>query len=372
MNLISRTRPEIKNKNFIVLPQYIKENSSRIFAVLLISAVWYVLMVLPYYMIIKPSMPESAAEDYILHLKGKNYDKALECYIEIPKSPIANEYYIKNVLKNTYENVSDIRVKRVEVSSKLHIFNALLEIDTGNRRYEENISIYNTGTQLYGLKKDWKIVFPFKTRDVSITSVSGAKVFIDDVEAGIIEQGKFTAHEVIFGKHSFSVQMGNIGKSDNIEIEVNDNSNNIELGIKPAYEFKNRANDLISCFCRGWAEYCLSTDAEKIKPYLTERLFKEYTGDTERFNGSKYDRCEYNIDFMDLSIISDNEAYYTVDEKWQIKEVITDPKLVFKDNNKSELEQIQYIKWKYHMVNDKDIWKIDSAEQLDFKQEIKK
>lgn len=361
-----------ENREMGCLYQYIEENRQRIYAALIICAVWYVLIMLPYHTIIKPSRPEYVAKSYIKYLKNKDYDKAQEYYMNIPEGVFTGSYFVEDALRNKYEKASAIQVKEVAPSKITGAYDVQFQVEQQYKTLEHTVLLYNTGTSILGLRKEWRILFPFRTQDICIKGIEGTSIFIDDVEAGIIKSGEIKIPGVIWGKHRFRGSISDVGKSDVIETEINDYTNALELYIKPEYGFKKDMDELVSNFSKGWSEYCLSQDGDKIKPYVTDRLFEKYTNNPDMFNGSKYVICQYNLEFLDLSISGPGSASYTVDGKWHLKEVITDKDMVFKDTSKEELEQDQYIKWKYRIVNDSGKWKIDSAEQLSFKQDIRR
>ncbi|HBM74676.1 MAG TPA: hypothetical protein DD429_03880 [Clostridiaceae bacterium] len=147
-------------------------------------------------------------------------------------------------------------------------------------------------------------------------------------------------------------------------------NNNIVLELKPEEGFRNDMESLISLFCKGWSEYCLSRKPESIKPYLTSELFDEYISDTDMFYGSKYEKCEYAVEFKEMVINSRDDISLRVDERWHLTEAVIVYGLVFKVNDKTRLEQNQYISWNYHIVRESGVWKIGLADQLEFRQEI--
>lgn len=351
---------------------YIKENNQRVFFVVLISALWYTLFIAPFYLLIKPSMPQSAAEQYITHLKNRDYKKVIECYTGIPSGAGTGYEHIKNALKNRYDGVYDMSIKSTEKSSESGSYKILFETRGDSGAFEDSVFLYNTSSSFFGLKKEWKVVFPFKTRDITIGSAEGAVVLIDGIESGEIKGGKLAVSQVIWGKHNFEVKLNGIAQSDNQNIKIDESTETLELKVIFSEEFRKSVDKLLSDFVKGWSDYCLTQNPEKVKSFLTDRLYKEYTKDSDRFNGSKYVISQCSLEHGELETGSLNAVSYTVDEKWHLKEVITSPEMVFKDNYKSQLEQTQHIKTKYQLVNDGGAWKIDSAKQLAFKQEIKK
>jgi hypothetical protein len=99
-------------------------------------------------------------------------------------------------------------------------------------------------------------------------------------------------------------------------------------------------------------------------------LYKKYAEDTDIFGGSRFLICEYSVGFGGLLIEDSNNINFVTDEKWHLKEEITDDNLLFKDNGGTTLEQNQNITWKYNAVKENGIWKLDGVQQISFKQEI--
>jgi hypothetical protein len=336
-------------------------------AIIFISAL--LITGISYFMLLKPSLPDMAAKSYAAFLKNKNYEQAALFYTDIPEG-MTGPAEIKSVLKSLYDGAQDISIKDISSSLDSRIYSVKLYIKEDGTYREENISLYNTKNSLFYLKKEWKVAFPFKIKNITVKGTEGSKVFIDGVEAGQIKGGQLAVQGIICCRHNFSLGIDGIGRSDEVEQDIDDRISRVELNIIPTPEFKLIIEKLISDFCSGWASYCLSQDSISIKPYLTERLYSAYTKDDIRFQGSKYVLCQGEVSFKNLSVDSPTSLYYTLDEKWHIKETITSQDMVFKDNNRTELEQIQYINWRYHIIFNDGEWKIDSADQIGYKQEI--
>lgn len=349
----------------------IRSNPPRSYAAIMICILWCFVIEMFNYFIIKPSKPESVSRDYIANIQTGEYANALAYFINIPQSSIYTNNYIESVLKKYYEGASTISVKQVSGTSSPDIYDITIEIKDDSGTREEKICLHNTDTRLLGLKKEWRVAFPFKTRDIIIKGTEGSKIFIDGIEVGDIIGGSLKVRDIVYGKYNFSASIGSIAKCESY-VDINEYTDYLTLMAKPSDEFTQKIYDLVYNFCKCWSDYCLNQDPDCIKPFLADRLFKEYTEDDGRFTGSKYILCQFAIEPLSLIAAGDNDVFYTADEIWHMKERITDPKLVFKDNNKSELEQKQHIRWKYHIINDSGVWKIDSAEQLSFKQEISK
>jgi len=351
---------------------YLEENSRRIFAAALISAICYLVLAIPLFLIMGPYTPSSVATGYINTIKSKNYDKALCYYTDVPEGDMTGSSFVKSHLERTYHDISDIAIKSIQKSSVVNSYDVKLEIKKGNEVTEENILLKCVGSSFFGVIKELKVVFPFKVMDFVIKGIDGSKVYVDGVDAGQIKDGMLLIKNIIQGKHAFIANIPEMAVSDNVEVEVCESTLEICLNVRAVDDFKKDIEKLISDFCKGWCEYCLTQENEAIKPYLTDKLFNEYINDTERFNGSKYLICENTMEFKDMSLADEDNLFYTVNETWHLKEAITIKGLVFEDNNKSTLEQNQYAQWKYHIIRSGGLWKLDIGERLSFvKKEIK-
>lgn len=315
-------------------------------------------------------MPYSTAEAYIKCLNSKDYDKALKFYIDVPDSMFINDESISSSLKDEYESISKISIKSVSLSSKPKIYDVNLNLIKGSQKYTGRFSLYNIKSSLGGLKREWKVLFPLKVQDVIVKGPDGSFAFVDGINAGVIQNGALDIKKVISGKHEFKAVIPEMAASGTVNFKVDELNNNIVLELKPEEGFRNDMENLISLFCKGWSEYCLSRKPESIKPYLTSELFDEYISDTDMFYGSKYEKCEYAVEFKEMVINSRDDISLRVDERWHLTEAVIVYGLVFKANDKTRLEQNQYISWNYHIVRESGVWKIGLADQLEFRQEI--
>lgn len=337
--------------------------------VTIILSIAFLITLILYFLLLVPSLPETAAREYIDTLKKGEYEKASLFLINIPNG-MTDTNEISIALQDTYRDCDSMSIKSLSVPVNSNMCSVTVDIDKDGIHHEENILLLNSKDSIFHFKKEWKVVCPFETAGVVFKGIDGCRVFMDDEEIGTIKNGELNAGGIISCNHNFRLQLDGIGESDNVKAAVKNGTNEVELVIKPFDEFADSIKKVISSFCMGWGQYCLTRKADSIKPYLTQSMYLKYTGDSSRFQGSKYTICQGEVTFKDIGIENADSIYYTVDEKWHMKESITDRTFVFKDNGKAELEQVQYLTWKYHIINDGGVWRIGSAEQLSYRQEI--
>lgn len=352
----------IKSLNRNTYPADILDITIILFTAFLITFILYFTLLLP-------SLPETAAKMYVGYLSGKEYEKASLFLINIPDG-MTDTRKIITALKDTYGDCDSISIKNLYIPASSRTCNVTVDMDKDGNCYENSILLYNSKDSIFHFKKEWKVVCPFEVGNVTFKGIDGCRVFMDDEELGSIKKGKLPANGIICCNHHFRFKLDGIGESDDAKIAVNKETGELELDIVPYDEFVDSMQKVISSFCSGWEQYCLSMKSDSIKPYLTEKIYKEYIGDKSRFNGSKYTICQGTAAFKDMEIENSSSIYYTVDERWHTKEIITDRTLVFRDNKKAQLDQVQYLTWKYHIIKDAGLWKIDSADQLSYRQEI--
>lgn len=315
-------------------------------------------------------MPYSTAEAYTECLNHKDYDKALKYYVDIPEGIMTNTAGIRAALRNEYENTSKIKIDSVTPALKLGVYDAKITITKNGQTYVGSFSLLKSNTGSSGLKSEWRVLFPFKVKDVRISGPDGSWVYVDGIYAGVIQNGILDISGVICGSHDFTASIPYMAKSETLSMEVNEENHDLEIKLKPVEGFRKDMERLISDFCDGWSEYCMSRNPQCIRPYLSSGLFNEYANDPDIFCGSKYEECRYAIDFKEFEIKSRDSIRCRVDEKWHIREIVIVPGLMFKANGKTSLEQDQYITWDYNIMFQSGSWKIDSTEQISFRQEI--
>ncbi|KPU44605.1 hypothetical protein OXPF_16880 [Oxobacter pfennigii] len=350
--------------------EFIKHNAQKIFAFILLSTIIFILFFIFNFMILIPSYPESTAKQYVNCIMNKKYQDAIEYYTYEIDEPALSHNFLLKYLENKYKNANSINVLPMKEFQNGLEKTFYLEITQGGNKVTESITLINTDSSLLGIKKTWKIIFPYHTKSIDIKGANGSEVYLDDIFLGEIRDGILKADNVIEGLHYIKSYIPGVGQSEVIEIDTGKDGDDVLLKINLYPEFERAMEKLVRDFCSGWSEYCLTQNPEKIKPYLTDSLFNIYTYKDGRFNGSKYELSDNTISFVDISLKDSKTIHYTVDEKWHIKEAITDPGLTFEINRKETLEQIQYMKWKYYIINENGTWKIDSADQLSFNQEI--
>lgn len=338
-------------------------------AAIVISAACCLMAVTLYYIII-PSMPRTTASAYLKSIMSKDYDKAAMYFINIPQSPMVNKESINAALKDSFDLVSDIKILEAAPAGQPGLYDVKYRIESGSESILKTFSLLNTSSSLMGFKKEWKVIFPFKVQDIIVNGIDGSIVYVDGNKAGSIENGELQINGLIWGKHTFKVELPGMGESNNTIMEVNDMMHSFTFDLVPTEGFRKEMERLIHSFCAGWSQYCMSRNPESIKPYLMERLYNEYIGDTERFFCSRYEKCDYDIEFKDILIKDRDNIVFNVNETWNIKEVITNSDMVFELNKKAELEQIQHAYWGYHIIRQTGSWKIDSVDQLSFKTDI--
>lgn len=335
----------------------------------IILSVAFLITFILYFLLLLRSLPETAVRRYIDTLKNGEYKKASLYLINIPDG-ITDTNEISIALQDKYEDCGNMSIKSLSIPVNSRICTVTVDMEMDGTHYEDSILLLNSRDSISHLKKEWKVICPFETCDVVFKGIDGCRVFMDDEEIGTIKKAELHCSGIICCNHNFKLQLDGIGQSDNVKAAVKKGMNEIDIGIKPSDDFTNSMKKIISGFSNGWKQYCLSRKTDIIKPYLTRNMYLSCTEDKSRFMGSKYNICQGEITFRDIAIENDGSIYYTVDEKWHIKESITDRRYLFKDNGKAQLEQVQYLTWKYHIIKDDGVWRIDSAEQLSYRQEI--
>lgn len=345
------------------------KNKAKMPAAVLLSAVFCLFICIFLYIVIS-SMPRTTALKYIKCIKSKDYDKAFMYYMDVPCGVMINSGSIKKALSDNYSGVSSVTLNSIMPENPPAEYRVKFQLKGSGEIFDDSFLLYNSKSSLAGLKREWKILFPFKVRNITVTCADGCAVYIDGIFAGKVEGGILDINNIIYGRHNFYAEIPGMAQSEEKVFEINDGSQSVALKIYPTDEFRSKMEELIKGFCSGWTDYCLSRNPQSIKPYLTDKIYQEYINDTERFNGSRYEKCEYTISFKDISISCNDRIAFTVDEKWHTTEVITDSSMIFKDSRRAVLEQIQYICWCYGIINEAGKWKIDSADQISFKQDI--
>lgn len=347
-----------------------RKNLLKIFIAFIIYGTFSVCVNLFVRFIVLPSTPMYTARVYADCLTAKDYAKAQSYYTEVPDIERLKKNEIENVLQSIYGSIQNIKISEVMNNPESGTYLARMEfIREGVVSYSP-IFLRNEGSSLLGFKRDWKVVFPFATASLQVKGIEGLNIFMDGTNAGTIKDGKLDIKNIICGKHIFGAQLGGTGVMTDTYIDVDDSSCTLEFSVQPTERFREDMKNLISGFCSSWSEYCLKEDPSVMKDYLTDRLYARYANDPSIFSGSRFSLCQCSVEFKELQIENDASACYIVDEKWHLKEEITDPSFIFQANGKIELEQEQYMTWKYHVVRDSASWKIDGTEQISFTQDI--
>lgn len=345
---------------------FVRDNKYRILSAIIISVICC--LIINVFHLLAVSSPEFAANEYIGCLKNRDYKKAADYYNNIPTGMVKGED-IGLILKNMYDDSKDFKITNINNASPGK-YDVEFETYRGGFKDSSHFTLVDTKDSLLGLKKDWKVIFPFNVKDLCITGTDGFSVFIDNTKYGEISGGVLNVKGIICGRHDFRVEIKNTGESSNINAEITEGIDELEIKAVPESGFRKQMEKLITDFCTNWAKYSLSEDPQGLKPYLTDRLYNEYAKDTNMFYGSKYITCEFTPDFRDIIFNSGEDIFFNVDEKWHLKENITDSKLLFKDNGKTMLEQYQNISWEYHIIKDQGQWKVDNARQVSFIRDI--
>lgn len=346
----------------------VKENKKRILIAITMSIICHFIITLCCSII--SSTPDFAAKGYVGCLKSKNYSKAIDYFTGIPAVDMVKDDNIKTILKNTYDSAQDIKILEVNPISGSGMYEVNFEIINGHLRSNSRFLLLNMGDSFMGLQNNWKVVFPFKVRDLCITGVDGSKIFIDSIECGEISGGSINIQGIICGIHDFRAEIEDIGQTIYTKEEINEYSDKLELKVLPESNFKKLVEKLITDFCTSWSQYCLNESPNSMQPYLTDRLYKQYLKEIGMQSGSKYVTCEYTVSFKEISFLSREKVSIVVNEVWKLKEVITDSKVIFILNGKETLEQYQELSWRYFIVNDSGSWKIDGVEQISFNQRV--
>ena len=357
------------------LLQMIKSRSfKKIFAVVLSSMIILAAADLFIIKVIIPSTPAFTAGKYIELLNKRDYREAIKYYIDIPYGMMVKENDIINVLKQKYDNTSNAAIKKITDGSGSGTKNIDIVLPGKEAPSMDKITLYNTKSSFLGLKREWKVIFPFKLSNLCINSIDGTEIYIDGTYAGTVKAGSLNINGVIFGIHDIKANLSNMAsnKETDTAYDIEKPEYEINIDLTPDEDFKSSAQKLIFNFCKGWSDYCLTQKSDYIKQYLSDKLYKEYMKDTERFNGSKYQISDFKVNFKDLSFTDEKTACYSVDETWHLKEVITGQNMIFQANGEKVLEQNQYISWKYFITNEQENLKIFSTQQVNYRQEIKK
>lgn len=335
----------------------------------IILSMAFLISLILYFLLLVPSLPETTAKIYIDTLKSGEYEKASLFLTNIPNG-MTDTYEISTALQDNYGDCDSMSIKNLYIPVNSRVCNVTVDIERDGTHREDNIVLVNSKDSIFHFKKEWKVICPFEVTDMIFKGINGCKVFMDDEEIGTINKGELHSSGIICCNHNFRLQLDGIGQSGNVKAAVKSGTNEIDLEIEPSDEFTDSMKKVIFGFSNGWGQYCLTRNADSIKPYLTKSMYLKYTEDKTRFKGSRYTICKGEVAFKNIEIENADSIYYTADEKWHIKESITDRRYVFQDNGKAQLEQAQYLTWKYHIINDGGVWRIDSADQLSYRQEI--